>query len=164
MQSRNSVLPIILTGAFNSEPWSPVLGLFLNKRHHYAGTRLARKGRIAPDKLLPDSLGLSDSCQWLVSLQQRGAQQDFVTGSGAFSHNINFRSVFPPSGHVTTYQEDWTMVDYMLFASQNETLKMRGRRDLPSSKEMMSQGKIPSVHCPSDHLPLLARFSLKLQQ
>ena len=164
MQNRNSVLPIILTGDFNSEPWSPVLGLFLNKRHHYAGTKLARKGRIAPDKLLPDSLGLSDSCQWLVSLQQRGAQQDFLTGSGAFSHNINFRSVFPPSGHVTTYQEEWTMVDYMLFASQNESLKLVRRRDLPSSKEMMSQGRIPSVHCPSDHLPLLARFSLKLHQ
>ena len=119
---------------------------------------------MAPDKLVPDSLGLSDTCQWLVSLQQRGAQQDFTTGSGAFSHNINFRSVFPPSGPVTTYQEHWTMVDYMLFASQNETLKLMRRKDLPSSNEMMSQGRIPSVQCPSDHLPLLARFSLKLSQ
>ena len=164
MQDRSRVLPIILTGDFNSEPWSPVLGLFLNKRHHYAGTRLARKGKIAPEKLVPDSLGLSDSCQWLVSLQQRGAGQHFLTGSGAFSHNINFRSVFPPSGHVTTFQEEWTMVDYVLFASQNETLKLRGKKDLPSSNEMMAQGRIPSAKCPSDHLPLLARFSLKLQQ
>ena len=101
---------------------------------------------------------------WWPSLQQRGTQQDFVTGSGAFSHNINFRSVFPPSGHVTTYQEVWTMVDYILYSSQNETLKLKRRKDLPSSKEMTVLGRIPSVQCPSDHLPLLARFSLKLGQ
>ena len=87
-----------------------------------------------------------------------------MTGSGAFSHNINFRSVFPPSGHVTTYQEVWTMVDYILYSSQNETLKLKRGKDLPSSKEMTVLGRIPSVQCPSDHLPLLARFSLKLGQ
>ena len=160
--SNKSLLPIIVTGDFNSEPWSPVLGLFLNKRHHYAGQVLARRGRAAPAKLLPDSLGLSDSCQWEVTLQQRGAQHDFVTGTGAFTHNLNFRSVYPPGGPVTTFQEGWAMVDYILYASHSDTLRLKGKKYLPSSQEMTSKGRIPSLECPSDHLPLLATFSLKL--
>ena len=118
---------------------------------------------MAPDKLLPDSLGLSDSCQWLVSLQQRGAQRDFITGSGAFSHSINFRSVYPPGGPVTTYQDRWTMVDYILYASHSDKLKLQGKKYLPSTQEMMDHGRIPSTRFPSDHLPLLAKFSLSLQ-
>ena len=62
--------PVIVTGDLNSDPWSPVVKLLTSGRFAYSGSILGRKAkRPAPHKMLPDSLGLSDSCQWLVSLQ-----------------------------------------------------------------------------------------------
>jgi len=154
--SQNSeYLPAIITGDLNSEPDSPVLQLLMQKSFQYAGVQL--KKRHMPQKLLPDSLGLSDSCQWQVDLEQRGQKANYSTGS--FYHNFNLQSVHSPYEGVTTYQDKWTMVDYMMFnQGRNEKLKMVSKLALPNSSNM---SRLPSNICPSDHLPIVARFSLQ---
>ena len=162
LQSSSST-PVIVTGDLNSDPWSPVVKLLCSGRIAYSGSKLGRKAkRPAPHKLLPDSLGLSDSCQWLVSLQQRGHEVNYVSGSGSFWHNLNLRTVYNDTNSVSTYQDGWTMVDYILYSSQCDKLQLRGRRELPVVADMRDSPRIPSRQNPSDHLPLLAKFSLKM--
>ena len=159
----SSSTPVIVTGDLNSDPWSPVVRLLTSGRFAYSGSMLGRKAkRPAPHKLLPDSLGLSDSCQWLVSLQQRGHEANYVSGSGSFWHNLNLRTVFSDTNSVSTYQDGWTMVDHILYSAQSDKLRLRGRRELPVGEDMRNSPRIPSSQNPSDHLPLVAKFSLKL--
>ena len=54
-----SYLPTLLTGDLNSDPISPVLQLLTSGSFQYEGLRSGRGSM--PRKLLPDSLGLSDS-------------------------------------------------------------------------------------------------------
>ena len=151
--------PVILTGDLNSEPESPVVKLLTRGRFQYSGVKLGRKARRpAPHKLLPDSLGLSDTCQWQVTCQQRGNDVSFVTGTGAFQHNLNLASVWRDPRCVTTYQDGWITVDYILH-SVCDKLQLTGARPLPTAGDMSA--RIPSKQCPSDHLPLIADFMLK---
>ena len=115
-----------------------------------------------PRKLLPDSLGLSDSCQWEVELEQRGLGRQFSTGSGEFKHKFGLQSVY--SSGVTTFQDRWTMVDYIMSStsqcSQENKLKLVAKLGLPTEQNMQRSPKCPSYICPSDHLPLVAQFLL----
>ena len=129
----------------------------------YVGNKLGRKAkRPAPPKLLPDSLGLSDSCQWQVALQQRDQEDGFSVGSGRFWHNLDLAPVFPDPEAVTTYQEGWITVDHMLYSKTRGQgqLELTGRCELPRAEDMREAGRIPSSRYPSDHLPLLAKFKL----
>ena len=115
-----------------------------------------------PRKLLPDSLGLSDSCQWEVELEQRGLGRQFNTGSGEFRHKFGLQSVY--SSGVTTFQDRWTMVDYIMYStsqdSQENKLNLVAKLVLPTEQNMQRSTKFPSYICPSDHLPLVAQFLL----
>jgi len=152
-------IPVILTGDFNSEPKSHVVKLLESGSCQYAGVKLGRKAkRPAPVKLLPDSLGLSDTCQWHVSLEQRNLANRILSGSGAFSHSLGLKSVFDGTSKVTTYQDGWIMVDYMFYTGNN--LRLRDKKELPSRDQLMNMRRIPNSDCPSDHLHLLAEFSV----
>ena len=158
-----SSTPVILTGDLNSEPSSPVLQLLTSGDISYAGVKLGRRAkRPAPPKLLPDSLGLSDSCQWQVALQQRAQEDGFSVGSGRFWHKLDLAPVFRDPEAVTTYQEGWITVDHMLYSRSRGLgqLELTGRCELPRAGDMSGAGRIPSCRFPSDHLPLLAKFKL----
>jgi len=159
--------PVILAGDLNSQPDSPVVQLLTAGQLSYSGQKLGRRARRpAPHKLLPDSLGLSDSCQWLVALQQRGeADSGLATNTGGFWHGLELASAFP-ADRVTTHQDGWTMVDYILYsASPRAKLRLASTQQLPCAQDMRQEGsfhseRIPNQKCPSDHLPLLANFRL----
>ena len=159
--------PVILAGDLNSQPDSPVVQLLTGGQLSYSGQKLGRRARRpAPHKLLPDSLGLSDSCQWLVALQQRGeADSGLATNTGGFWHGLELASAFP-ADRVTTHQDGWTMVDYILYsASPRAKLRLASTQQLPCAQDMRQEGsfhseRIPNQKCPSDHLPLLANFRL----
>ena len=158
-----STTPVILTGDLNSEPSSPVLKLLTSGDISYAGVKLGRRAkRPAPPKLLPDSLGLSDSCQWQVALQQRDQEDGFSVGSGRFWHKLDLVPVFRDPEAVSTYQDGWITVDHMLYSRSRGPgqLELTGRCELPGERDMREAGRIPSYKFPSDHLPLLAKFKL----
>ena len=102
-------LPTIITGDFNCPPTSPVVQLLATGSVAYSGRR-CHGNRNFPDKLVPDTLGLSDSCQWQVKLEQRGLGHNFEVGTGGLHHSLNLASVYPPGPGVSTFQNDWTLV------------------------------------------------------
>jgi len=153
--ARQSYLPVLINGDFNCDPTSPIFKLMSMGRVKYAGWRNFR-GKAMPAKLLPESLGMSDSCQWQVKLEQRGLGSSFETGTGSLHHNLHLISTYPIHPGVTTFQDCWTLVDY-LFYSSDPRLQLLSKQRLPTAKEM---DKIPSLVCPSDHLPLVADFLL----
>mgnify|MGYP002213336686 CR=1 FL=1 len=101
--------PTIITGDFNCPPTSPVVQLLATGSVAYSGRR-CHGNRNFPDKLVPDTLGLSDSCQWQVKLEQRGLGHNFEVGTGGLHHSLNLASVYPPGPGVSTFQNDWTLV------------------------------------------------------
>jgi len=151
-----SYLPMIVTGDLNSDPSSPLVELLCSGKVHYQGRNSG--SRPMPQKLLPDSLGLGDTCQWQVELEQRGVGYQFITGTGGFTHNLGLASAYPLEGEVTTFQNKWTMVDYLMFNPSK--LKLVSRLALPSSQHMRHLFRLPSFSCPSDHLPLLSKFQI----
>jgi len=158
-----SYLPTILTGDLNSAPSSPSVELLCTGSYHYEGELAG--SRPMPHKLLPDSLGLSDSCQWQVELEQRGLGMEVASGTGEFRHSFGFQSVYPAGTGVTTFQNRWTMVDYIMHSSNNHSmmdsqLKVVSKLGLPTEQDMQWSSKFPSYICPSDHLPLVAQFSI----
>jgi len=161
--SAGSYLPTIITGDFNSDPLSPATQLLSTGSFQYEGFRSGRYPM--PRKLLPDSLGLSDSCQWEVELEQRGMGGQFSTGSGGFRHKFGLQSVYSAGAGVTTFQDKWTMVDYIMYSTDQarkveSQLKLVARLSLPTERNMQRSPKFPSHICPSDHLPLVAQFLL----
>jgi len=151
-----SYLPMIVTGDLNSDPSSPLVELLCSGKVHYQGRNSGN--RPMPQKLLPDSLGLGDTCQWQVELEQRGVGYQFITGTGGFTHKLGLASAYPMEEEVTTFQNKWTMVDYLMFNPSK--LKMVSRLALPSSRYMRHLFRLPSFSCPSDHLPLLSKFQI----
>jgi len=156
LNTQGTRLPLLVMGDFNSGPSSPVLQLFEEGHFRYSGCPVGRMGRLG-SKILPDSLGLSDTCEWQVVLEQRERMENYATGSGSFSHCLDLASVYPPGeGGVTTFQEGWVNVDHMLF---NRGLRLMQRLELPKAKDL--NFRIPSEICPSDHFSLLAKFSFR---
>jgi len=149
-------LPTVLTGDFNSEPASLVYQLLATGGVKYQGVCTSRGRRPMPAKLLPDALGLSDSCQWQVKLDQRGQGEKFQVGSGGLHHGLALKSVYPMGPGVSTHQDYWTLVDY-IFASRHPALRLAGRLRLPNPAQAE---RLPSLASPSDHLPLVADFLL----
>jgi len=149
-------LPTILTGDLNSDPSSLVYQLLATGAVSYQGACTSRGRRPLPSKLLPDALGLSDSCQWQVKLEQRGQGEKFQVGSGGLHHGLGLMSAYPPAPGVSTHQDSWTLVDY-IFSSRHPALSLRGRLSLPSPAQAE---RLPSLASPSDHLPLVADFLL----
>ena len=74
----------------------------------------------------------------------------------------------------TTFHSTWVTVDYIYYSTimssnaassdgrQEGKLKLVGRLSLPTGPEISVLGGLPSAVCPSDHLPLLAEFILKV--
>lgn len=163
-----SYLPTIITGDFNCPPISPVVQLLTTGSVSYKGRR-CHGNRNFPDKLVPDALGLSDSCQWQVKLDQRGLGECFEVGTGGLHHSLDLAPVYPPGPGVSTFQDGWTlaviilmnllMVDYIL-RSRHRSLNLAATLALPSPHQLPSSGGLPSNNNPSDHLPLVADFLL----
>ena len=82
-----------------------------------------------------------------------------VLGSGTLSHPLGLRSVHEEEGGVSTRHEAWLAVDH-IFYSASARLRLLGKLNLPSSRQMAVVGGIPNQECPSDHLPLVADFLL----
>ncbi|XP_045134831.1 protein angel homolog 1-like isoform X2 [Portunus trituberculatus] len=69
---------------------------------------------------------------------------------------------------VTTFQERWMCVDYLLYSrvrrhtgpATEGRLKLLERLTLPTPREAALFSPMPSPVCPSDHFPLAARFML----
>ncbi|XP_050702569.1 protein angel homolog 2-like isoform X2 [Eriocheir sinensis] len=69
---------------------------------------------------------------------------------------------------VTTFQERWCCVDYMLYSRRRGPdgmpvegrLKLLARMALPSARQARDYGPMPCDVCPSDHFPLAAKFML----
>lgn len=159
VESENrSYLPTIITGDFNCPPTSPVVQLLTTGSVSYRGRR-CHGNRTFPDKLVPDALGLSDSCQWQVKLDQRGLGEMFEVGTGGLHHSLDLVPVYPPAPGVSTYQDGWTLVDYIL-RSSHRSLNLAATLALPSPHQLPRSGGLPSKNNPSDHLPLVADFFL----
>ena len=115
-ENRN-YLPTIITGDFNCPPTSAVVQLLTTGSVNYRGRR-CHGNRNFPDKLVPDALGLSDSCQWQVKLDQRGLGESFEVGTGGLHHSLDLAPVYPPGPGVSTYQDGWTLVFIVLLIRQ----------------------------------------------
>eukprot|EP00092_Neocalanus_flemingeri_P089492 GFUD01113246.1.p1 GENE.GFUD01113246.1~~GFUD01113246.1.p1 ORF type:complete len:553 (-),score=163.57 GFUD01113246.1:65-1723(-) len=174
-------LPVIVTGDLNLQPYSDTYNLITKGGVRYAGLPCGRS--LLPDQLLPVHLGISDTCQKVTELTKRCVSPQF--GSGSFSHQFGFRSVYNHSRHLntrvpvggyeaTTFHSSWVTVDYIFYSTvqsrqaaskdgrQEGRLKLLGRQSLLTGPEISALGGLPSTICPSDHLPLLAEFLLKI--
>ncbi|XP_054261476.1 uncharacterized protein LOC128985707 isoform X2 [Macrosteles quadrilineatus] len=92
--------------------------------------------------------------------------------SGTLKHGFNFRSVYNhilPNGQLeaSTHHEDWVTVDYIFYSSPKSH---EGRLQLISKLRLPTQDEcerflrhLPNFAFGSDHLPLVAKFFLKLQ-
>jgi len=181
-KTRRSYVPVIITGDLNTQPFSDTYNLLLKGRVRYAGLQCGRS--VLPMQLLPTSLGVTDTCQSVTELAERGVTP--TMGTGEFSHSFGFRSVYNHSRHLdtrvpvggyeaTTFHSTWVTVDYIFYSTivsnhaasnskdgrQEGKLKLVGRLSLPTGPEISVIGGLPSSICPSDHLPLLAEFVLK---
>lgn len=110
-----------------------------------------------------------------------------VYASGVMRHSFNLMSVYnhalsrkPYEPEVTTqHTRASCTVDYIFYSVKNKRtvmendklihkhvsemdLKLLGKYSLVSDNEIRSLGGLPNAVCPSDHLPLLAKFSLDL--
>lgn len=156
--------PTIITGDLNLQPTSGVYRLLTTGHVDYAG-KSDNSNIIFPQQLLPDHLGLTDSCQWHQMINPGAA----CYGSGSFSHQFNFSSTYKHGeeslGEVTTYHDNWVTVDYIMHSRPSQgregPLKLLSRLTLPTGPQISSLEGIPSQICPSDHLPLAANFVLQ---
>jgi protein angel len=89
--------------------------------------------------------------------------------TGVLKHNFNFMSAYQkPENFVSTYQNQWILVDYMFYSSgsgdktsNNPDLKLLAFLALPSSETCEQMGlRIPNDRLGSDHLMLASRFFL----
>ncbi|XP_039275510.1 protein angel homolog 2 isoform X2 [Nilaparvata lugens] len=97
-------------------------------------------------------------------------------GSGVLSHGFNFKSVYNHADsesrepEATTHHDEWVTVDYMLYtplknvSSNRDQLQLVSRMRLPTVTECGKLGRIPNEACPSDHIPLVANFYLRLRK
>jgi len=180
-KNKRRYVPVILTGDLNTQPFSDTYNLLTRGYVRYAGLQCGRS--VLPAQLLPPSLGVADTCQWVTELAGRGVTPSM--GTGEFSHTIGFRSVYNHSRHLdsrvpvggyeaTTFHSTWVTVDYIFYSTiissnaasndgkQEGKLKLVGRLSLPTGPEISVLGGLPSPICPSDHLFLLAEFILKV--
>jgi len=180
-KNKRSYVPVILTGDLNTQPFSDTYNLITRGHVRYAGLQCGRS--VLPAQLLPPSLGVADTCQWVTELADRGVAPSM--GTGEFSHIFGFRSVYnhsryldsrvPVGGYeATTFHSTWVTVDYIYYSTiisrnaasndgkQEGKLKLVGRLSLPTGPEISVLGGLPSLICPSDHLFLLAEFILKV--
>ena len=171
-----SCLPAILCGDFNLQPYSDSYTLL--RRGHLAYSELRR----LPPTPFPPQLGLTNSCQWLASLEERGKGGGASLPSGELHHTLGLRSVYRHSRHqdtrvpvggyeATTFHGSWVTVDYIFYSTEESTNSPDGRREgrlkllqrlaLPTGPELSALGGLPSEIAASDHLPLAAHFLLK---
>jgi len=156
--------PTIITGDLNLRPTCGTYRLLTSGHVNYAGKK-DDSNLIFPQQLLPDHLGLTDTCQWHQMLDPGAASY----GSGSFSHQFNFSSAYKHGqeslGEVTTYHDNWVTVDYIMHSRPSQgtegPLKLLSRLTLPTGPEISSLEGIPSQICPSDHLPLAVNFVLQ---
>ena len=64
----------------------------------YAGLVCGRS--VLPDQLLPEHLGVTDTCQHVADMSSSCQAPEF--GSGTFSHKFGFRSAYHHSRHQDT--------------------------------------------------------------
>eukprot|EP00088_Acartia_fossae_P018100 TRINITY_DN20407_c0_g2_i4.p1 TRINITY_DN20407_c0_g2~~TRINITY_DN20407_c0_g2_i4.p1 ORF type:complete len:581 (+),score=97.10 TRINITY_DN20407_c0_g2_i4:139-1881(+) len=170
--------PCIFAGDFNLEPYTDVHRLIVKGTLKYQG--LQHSTGKYPDCIFPAEFGLADN------LMLR-PERNFKHGSGKFSHDFGFRSVYqyreerslylgyaPPESEVTAYQGKWVNVDHMFYSTApckwdsynsidgryEKDLKLLAKWSLPSASQIKKLGGLPSLICPSDHLPLAAEFVL----
>jgi len=179
-QPSQGYLPVILTGDLNLQPFSDTYNLLTRGSVSCAGWQY---GQATAGW---SSLGIADTCQRVEELTRRaGREVTPQVGTGAFSHQFGLRSVYNHSRHqdsrvpvggyeATTKHSSWVTVDYIFYSTVQSShsaskdgraegnLKLVGRLALLTGPEISALGGLPSAICPSDHLPLLAEFCLKV--
>lgn len=161
-------LPIIMSGDFNCSTSSEVYKLVLTGRSDYGQSSHAKLRSIS--RLLPRSVGVTDTCQWETLLRERHLADAVVYETGGLSHGFRFESIHAEWEHpsvargdqvVSTNHGDWTIVDFVFFSGgADQCLRLVSRLRLPTHRQMAHIGRIPSDVCPSDHFPLVADFLL----
>lgn len=173
-------IPVILTGDLNLQPFSDTYNLLTKGSIQHGGWQCGRSTQSWP------SLGIADTCQSVEELTRRvGREVTPQMGSGSFSHQFGLRSAYNHSRHqdtrvpvggyeATTKHSSWVTVDYIFYSTVQSSqsaskdgraegkLKLVGRLSLLTGPEISALGGLPSAICPSDHLPLLAEFCLKV--
>lgn len=122
-----------------------------------------------------------------TNLSNSTQQSHGLIGTGLLTHAMNFLSVYEHftrfgEQEVSTYHwREKTNVDYIFYSVkrkkieksrdgsffidkvEEDRIRLLERFALPSVREMNeSVGKMPNAECPSDHLPLMAKFQLLL--
>lgn len=92
-----------------------------------------------------------------------------VFQTGVLKHNFKFKSAyhFNNENYVSTYQDEWVLVDYIFFSDEskhrtsNIELKLMNFLSLPTRDECDKvKLRIPNQNAGSDHLFLAAQFKL----
>ncbi|KAF8354196.1 hypothetical protein PRIPAC_95819, partial [Pristionchus pacificus] len=177
-QSRKDEEPVLLLGDFNIEPASKLFNyitsgilngtmfslqtgsgqitsdeaviphddfLYELPRETYVHTMMDRRGEIQ-----------SDLFDLLYSLN--------TTHPNQFSHQLNFVSTYAPhqAPTVTSYTVHMANPDYIFYDTGNgkSCLTLNRRLAVPTEHDLSELERWPNEHIPSDHICLLAEFSL----
>ncbi|XP_018319951.1 protein angel homolog 2 [Agrilus planipennis] len=162
-------VPVILTGDFNTQPFSPVYELITSGKFEYQYHHLFMKNR-----LLSPHLGITDTCQHIEILKKRmskepgNASDKHLTQlqhresnfypvrkspssehkglfcSGQLSHQLKLKSVFKHNlgdkREATTYQDEWVTVDYIFYSNVETT----NNKVIEKKLKVMSRYTIPT--------------------
>jgi hypothetical protein len=88
--------------------------------------------------------------------------------TGVLKHNFSFKSVYHQlcENYVSTFQDDWILVDYIFYSGESEKsngvgLQLLNYLSLPTADVCeKSNLRIPNSFSGSDHLSLAAQFRL----
>jgi mRNA deadenylase 3'-5' endonuclease subunit Ccr4 len=88
--------------------------------------------------------------------------------TGVLKHNFNFKSVYHQmcENYVSTYQDEWVLVDYIFYSDESKNtngvgLQLLNYLSLPTAEECeRNHLRIPNTFSGSDHLSLAAQFKL----
>ncbi|KAL7018119.1 hypothetical protein ACKWTF_010645 [Chironomus riparius] len=192
---QKTYMPVILTGDFNLKPYSAPYTFLTNGVLNYANlssrslvqvNKGSQTNQANGRRLLPIKLGITDNCQHVSEIKLYHSEQnnvahnghedieltketvnDFQTGT--LRHSFNFKSVYHNNGsdfnYVSTYQDQWILVDYIFYSSENKSnninLQLLNYLSLPTSDECdRLKLRIPNPILGSDHLSLAAQFKL----
>ncbi|XP_065564074.1 protein angel homolog 2-like [Artemia franciscana] len=168
-------LPVVFCGDLNLSPSSSLYSFLSQGRlkyEHLEQKKLTNNGsKIVGKTFLPKDLHISDSCQHLKALEKRNCIEKAVFSSGTLTHALAFKSVynsdkFPKAHMASTYQNDWTLVDYILYSENGEELDEPEKRELtllkrlrlPTDEDCKKLGPLPNSQNGSDHYHLEAKF------
>ncbi|CAL4097531.1 unnamed protein product, partial [Meganyctiphanes norvegica] len=160
----------------------PALGITDRCQHSVLAQSRFLEGKQGPMMSVKDKRKLEESLIRISQSNNDNTEQfngnlwEGPIHSGWFSHDFNFNSVYRHkvrrlrnAPEATTYHNNWTTVDYIMYNrvySANKgrpvegNLKLLARYGLLAGTEAHRFSPLPSAVCPSDHFPLAAQFLL----